>query len=305
MENFIESLKGQTVRDLNELMFHHANKGDLEKVKILLTSNEIDTHAKLSGNTDTLLIYACASGNIELVKYVLTSPELSEHPHINYDNDMALSTACKYGHLELVKYLIESPELTEHSQIPFLHRSSQNPIVLSLENNNFDLFKYLISVAKGKDERLNDYVSRATHSFASESDLSSIKNMIEVGKKYDNEILTAILEGIVHSACYTNSVEPIKYIFGSPELKQYVDIHKDNDSIFHGALTLTRRTKDIDVLQYLIFDLNITETERIKNLRSRIPREEVEKLFKLRDLSETLGKDLSLNPNTKMKKPKL
>lgn len=291
-QDFIESLKGKSDYQLQELLFQYSETGDLERVKSLLSYYNIDAE-----DTSGALSCACLSGNIELVKYFLVSPNLKNLFDINSNFDSALSSACQTGHLHIVKYLLESPELEKHSHIPFINGSVNNPIVISASIKHLDMFEYLISISKEKDIRLVDHISKASSKAASHNDLNFIKNFIEIGKKHNDEIISSMLEGIIYGACYENNVDILKYIFKSQELSKHVDIHKDDDSIFRLLLIKSRKDKPLDVLQYFIFDLNIEETENIKKARSTYKREFVEKMFELRQFNQTLNNDLTINQN--------
>lgn len=59
----------------------------------------------------------CVNGEFERVKYLLASPDLSTHAEINFLNHNGLKCACMHGHIEIVKYLLTSPDLKEHGNI--------------------------------------------------------------------------------------------------------------------------------------------------------------------------------------------
>lgn len=299
MQEFIESLKNKTIRQLNEHMFDYAEAGDLEKIKILLTSPAIDKHAKISDNDDVAFLIACRSGNMELVKYLLTAHDLHEHSDINAQNDSALSIACQLGHLSIVKYLIESPELTKHSKIPFIHVVNNNPIVLAAKFKHLEIFEYLVSVSEKKDDRIDEHLFRAGSELGTLEDLNLIKSFINIAENKTNKVLTSLLEGIISGASSEDKVQIIKYIFSSPNLAQHIDIHKDNDSMFRSILLWTRIGRGEEVARYFIFDLNIEETDKIKSLRASTPYEPIEKMFSIRNLTNTLEQDLPSSKNIK------
>jgi hypothetical protein len=302
MQEFIDSLKNKTVRQLNELMCDYSEKGDLEKIKILLTSPFIDNHAEISDNEHMSFIMACRSGNLELVKYLLSSSELKEHSDINAQHDIALSDACHFKNFSIVKYLIESPELKKHSKIPFVHVVNNNPIVLAAKYNHPEMFEYLISVSENKDDRIDEHLFRAGSELGTLNDLNLVKPFIKIAENKTNEVLTSLLEGIINGACSEDNIQIIKYVFGSPNLAQYIDIHKDNDSMFSSILLWSRIGRGTEVARYFIFDLNIEETEKIKNLRSSNSYEPIEKMFNVRNLTKTLEQDLPSSPHIKKSK---
>lgn len=91
-------------------------------------------------------------------------------------------------------------------------------------------------------------------------------------------------------ACWQGSLEIVKYLLASPELKDHANIHTDNDKAFIYACM--RDSKGI--IEYLIFDYKITKTENIQkwlkdNTKSIIY---IIKMFEKRELEEKLKDEL-------------
>lgn len=100
---------------------------------------------------DRCLRYACEKGHLEVVRYLLTSDELVEKCNINVENDYPFRIACMHGHFELVKYLCTSSEFTQHSNI---HANNEHGICAAYENNHMDIIKFLVfdmNIPKTKD----------------------------------------------------------------------------------------------------------------------------------------------------------
>ena len=98
--------------------------------------------------------YACDKGHLEVVKYLLTSDELVEKPNINVENDYPFTVACMRGDFELVKYLCSSPELQKHSNINSNSKNEYgNGILIAYEDNHMDILRFLVfdmDIAKTK-----------------------------------------------------------------------------------------------------------------------------------------------------------
>lgn len=58
---------------------------------------------------DRELINACQNGDIEIVKYILTSPDLNQNSNINTLSNNAVSFARLKDHFEVFAYLLSSP----------------------------------------------------------------------------------------------------------------------------------------------------------------------------------------------------
>lgn len=90
---------------------------------------------------DIALIDACEDGHFDKVKYLLTSPELTTHANIRARKDAPLITACGYNNVEIIKYLLTSEELKEHANI---HAQADAPFLRAMQRDNWDLVKYYI-----------------------------------------------------------------------------------------------------------------------------------------------------------------
>ena len=99
--------------DINDEFVEACRNDELEKVKYLLTSPDLNIHAY----DDKGFRLACRNGHLDVVKYLLTSPDLKEHADIHAQKDWGFKLACEKGNLELVKYLLNSPDLKEHADI--------------------------------------------------------------------------------------------------------------------------------------------------------------------------------------------
>lgn len=118
--------------------------GNLDAVKYLLTSPELQTHANLKYNNDVGFRFACYKGHLDIVKFLLTSSELLEKPNINagHDNDdSGIYHACKEGYVEMVKYLLTSPDLQEHANI---HENKDSIFRTICLDGNSQMIQYLI-----------------------------------------------------------------------------------------------------------------------------------------------------------------
>jgi ankyrin repeat protein len=103
----------------------------------------------------------------------------------------------------------------------------------------------------------------------------------------------------LYSAYDNNRLEVVKYLLSSPEVVKKPDIHLNEDETF----IYCTKYKLYDIVNYLIFDLNIEKTEYIKTYLTNNPDEKINSWFNLRDLNKELNE--SLNTNELQKKPKL
>jgi hypothetical protein len=103
---------------------------------------------------------------------------------------------------------------------------------------------------------------------------------------------------ILSVACSNQHKPIIEYLLYSPELKKHANIHHNKDQIFRDACVT-----DLDMVQYLIFDLNIKKTDRIetflKHLKINPPdrAKEIMDMFEKRELIQSLQVELNKNNN--------
>jgi ankyrin repeat protein len=154
--------------------------GDLDEVKYLLTSPELDEHATINiynyKDISSPLTEACWNGHLEVVKYLLTSPELKEKADIHFKDDQALNFACYQGHLDVVKYLLTSSDLTEHAKLN--DRENQKPLLNACDGEYLDIVKYLMESNDLKEKPDLDSISEAVESLYSLKKLDYIEYFI-------------------------------------------------------------------------------------------------------------------------------
>jgi ankyrin repeat protein len=93
----------------------------------------------------------------------------------------------------------------------------------------------------------------------------------------------------IKRVCFTSHVDVIKYLLTSSELSIHADIHADADDAFKNAYIAQHH----NVLQYLILEFKIQRTEEIDKFIKENPNEEIEKMFVLRELNDSLEKELN------------
>jgi hypothetical protein len=96
-----EKYKVYSPYELTNALFSLCEEGDLESVKYVLTSKELEYHANIGGFDNAALSNACENGHLDIVKYLLTSTDLKENANINAHSGRSsiLSAACRGGYL--------------------------------------------------------------------------------------------------------------------------------------------------------------------------------------------------------------
>ena len=120
---------------LNELLAA-CRKGDIDKVRQVLTSHDIDKN-----QYPMLLEEAVLGGQLEVVKFLTSSKDLAYHADIHANKDIALVNACRANRLNIVQYLLTSPDLSSHCNI---HTLSDAPIREACISGYPELVQYLL-----------------------------------------------------------------------------------------------------------------------------------------------------------------
>ncbi len=137
---------------------------------------------------------------------------------------------------------------------------------------------------------VNQYFSE----MCSKGNLKKIKEFMsseEKGVKVDQDGMN---QALIHAFMF-NKLKVIKYLLTSEDLTIKSNVHHKNDILFRLAYDDNNK----EILDYLIDELKIEQTTRIKEEIKNIPNTAVEKKFMIRDLY----KDLPINQekNKKLK----
>jgi hypothetical protein len=128
------TLNGLEQYKLDQYLIEACLASDLNSVKYLLTSPELNHHANIKGWDEEAFICACRTSNIELINYMLRSPELKEHSNIHTWQDMVFIEACDRKDIEVLNYLIFDYKIDATEQITkFLEKKELTQIAKILD----------------------------------------------------------------------------------------------------------------------------------------------------------------------------
>lgn len=276
----IECYKNMSKYGLESEVAMLCEKGDLLLIKKLLEHTELDINIHCFH--DCFLMKSVQNGHLEIVKYLLTSPNLKENSDIHAWSECALNQACAKGQLHIVKYLLTSNELKENSEIG---NSNGEALKEACENGHLEIVKYLLTSPELKQHaNIEDNKNIAFRNACEKLQFKVIEYLLtssDLKEKFNVEQhgLTPMI-----IACNKDSVELAKLLLDSPGLDTMIDIHQHDDTIFRNAIY----TKAVKMIDYLVFEKNIKQTECIKEILKEKPNEIVEKWFFTRDLKNKL-----------------
>jgi ankyrin repeat protein len=151
MKNFelYTKYKDYSQEDLSEEVVKSCEQGNLELIKYLLTSDDLEQNALITYFEGAALLRAVGYNQLEVVRYLLNHTDLvkdEEEFKIYLKN--AFLAACMNGHLDIVKYLATSTELKENADI---HADSELPFIIASSHANLNIVEYLLFSKELKD----------------------------------------------------------------------------------------------------------------------------------------------------------
>lgn len=145
--------KNKNEQELNEALLISCRCGNLEEVKFLLTSNDLNIHASPRSFDHAGLSMACSGGHLEVVKYLLTSSELKQHADLHANENDYIHTpfvnAASTNQLNILYYFILELNIEKRKYIDDFFNKFPNEQLENLfsirdvtKNDSIDLQKH-------------------------------------------------------------------------------------------------------------------------------------------------------------------
>ncbi len=149
----------------------------------------------------------------------------------------------------------------------FDHKQLNNQFEYACQNGHLDIVKYLLTSSELKEH-------------------ANIHTEEDSGLKL---------------ACSNGHLNIVEYLLTSPELNEHADMNSYNDYVFLRAF----KNNHLELVQYLIFDRNIKKTKAIDSHFEKNPNEQVENMFKIRELNDKLNQELHADKKSNSKNMKV
>jgi ankyrin repeat protein len=177
---YYDKYHDSTINQLNLALNTACKNNEIELVKFLLTSSELESHANISSIELTGFQWACYAGNIELVKYLVSSIELEKNIDISSDDYGGLTSACLGGHLDIVQYFFE----IIGKNIPNLNDIYSDSLIQAAINKHYHVISFII-IDEGaqKTEKINNFL----HENPDET-IDQIFTLRDLNKNLNNEL---------------------------------------------------------------------------------------------------------------------
>lgn len=219
---------------------------------------------------------------------ILNSTQMSNTPYSLFDN------ACSTNQISMVKYFINSPYWSSDFNNYFIISENAREVC---NVGSLKLIEYFFNEPKIKDK--NDLYSFILDAATCYGRLDIVEYILENFSNNPSIHISIINGQMLNNACSHGHLDIIKYFFNSESSQ---NSHRDilKEDLFKMAIT----SENIEVLQYLIMDLNIKKNQVIKDALNKTPNPEIERMFHVRDLNQSLQGELEHKGMT-TKKPKI
>ena len=240
---------------------------------------------------------ACASGDFDKAKYLLKEPSLPYKADIFYDDTACFKLAFHNGHVDIIKYLSCSTEIKEHIDVtPY----SYNILNYARKAKDWEWLEFLLPIILNEPEENRQLQNLLKYSCRNgdRDAVNYLFNSSTWSQKLD------INNELYQDACYGGNVDIINFLRENFQSSFNIS---DNDA-FMNAYNGLSSSQDLSVIKYFIFDLNIPYSPIIKEYLSDDDKyfaEEINKMFEIRELNDSLRIDLENTDLNKTKKNKL
>lgn len=249
---------------------------------------------------------SCEQNDIDRIKYIFESDVLKNIFGIGKSgflsdileeiekiiiNSHLIKKCCELNSLEILEYLLgychgyRGEYILEELQYQINEGS-----LIACEIGTVEILDYLLN---SKEIKLNAKIdSDAMFYRACSNNQVKVLEYLFKHPKVQQDRDFGIKSGeLLQLACAYSDLNTIKFILTYPEFKDKINIHTKRDVLFDTLI----RNRKTDVIQYLIFDLNIEKTQEIKEFLKRTTTAEIEKMFTIRDLNGELRDELKGN----------
>lgn len=286
------NLNELSLNDLNKELVNACRNGDLELVKDLIESDKLHIHPDYFNSThydsgvSSLLLEMTMNEDLDIIKYLLTSTPLKDNQELEKYLNLILRMSCWNDKFDAVKFVLTSPELSKHAEI---NTYDGDALKYACKMNNLHIVDYLFNSPDLKEKAV---IPPTLWFYIGSDNLNLTKYLLDYVPDKD---FSRALDFIFIYACGNGSLETVKFVLNSAELKEHADIYSNDNDGFRRAL----RDNHQDILHHLIFDCNIEQHKNIISESLRIPQckhtaLKVEQWFVLREMNQQLSLELAV-----------
>lgn len=230
---------------------------------------------------------ACRDGDNQVVRNFYLSHPRANDGMFNYNYNMALE-AIEGGQISTIKLIFES---SPKDKFFFSDEAINTFTKKCCDNNDIDTFKYLLNHPLILKYQYPSFIWKIASYCTSKGKLNFLEYIID-NFPTDSYLKQFLLSGDITSlAAQYGHLNVLEYMYNHKILKEHNHIQIANDKAFERAV----KSKQIDILNYFIFDKNITITPAIQKLINT--EKFVSNIFEARNLQTSLPQNLNSGQN--------
>lgn len=205
------------------------------------------------------------------------------------------SIACQNKQINLLEYFLNSPNWNSAFNNFFILSETLREACIT---ENIEVIKYILDEQKIKDKnKLYDFI---LDSAAFCGNVNIIKYVLDKFGTNPSIQLALINGRMLNNACDYGHLNILQYFFESKWSK-----NGHRDILQEDLFKIAHKNNNIEIIQYLIMNLNLKKNKTIKKELKDKPSFEVERLFTARELTKSLEKELPNDSSLNIKKIKL
>jgi ankyrin repeat protein len=199
-----------------------------------------------------------------------------------------LIVSCEVGDLARAEFLLNHTELRNRYDIT---EYFSNIIVKASKQGHIHIIKFLNESLNDEEKKeIGPYHNTLLVGACRDGNLEVIRYLLTSEDIKDSVDIHAGDDDAIDWACSMGHLEVVKYLTSSPEITKHVNINESKN-----AFIVACANGNFDIIRHFIFDLNMKKAVYIELFLDNNPVEEVEKMFAIRDLNQSLGKELVKN----------
>src|SRR5579875_483304 len=231
---------------------------------------------EIEGRTlSSFLKEICIQNDLDKIKYIFESDvleeifgikcseylsdTLEEIERIILDSDL-IKKCCEADSIDILEYILGYCYGANAFMSEDLQSQIDDAVSVCCQNGSLKCLDYILNSEKITIN--GEFEGNLLFMYAFENNHLNVVDYLLHSSKVEDIKKQSIKSGqLLKNVCAYGNLNTIKYLFNLPELKDKLDIHVEKDECFRILATKNK----MDVLAYLIFDLEIEKTEYINN----------------------------------------
>lgn len=269
---------------------------NLELVKYILFSEELNQHPDVSCRNYQCIREAARQGAFEVVEFLLTSPLVNKTEElIKARKQVLIRNACSSGNLKLVRYLLETPGIKEYIDFSI---DKYKPFEQAVHSLNPELTVYLYEKYKLTMKEKYTYLNNFFTQIYREGYMDCAKKLLE-HKEIANYFICSDKSTALTQLLRQNKKEDIDFLFKEKRFETSI-----KQALDYGSVMVALTKTDSDILHLIIVEKNIELSETLQEFLDNPNHDTINmrKMFENRELYKKLSDKYENLPKEKKNK---